>query len=105
MECLHKEDEQHEQESRCQHFAHAIDDLVRIQREIVGRCEEDCCVDELPECKIVLGEEGADADLERNRARARHGKQRSDDEVEDDKQSRGEHRPRLCAQQRDILTA
>ena len=64
MKRLYKEDEQDEQECRRQHLAHAIDDLVRIQREIVGRGKEECRVDKLPLCEIFLGEEGAYADLE-----------------------------------------
>ena len=54
---------------------------------------------------MILTEEGTYADLERDGTRARHGKQRSNDEVEDDEQCRREHRPRFCAQQRDILPA
>ena len=64
MKRLHKEDEQDEQECRCQHLAHTVDDLVRIQREIVGCREENRRVEQLSERQIVLAEEGAYANLE-----------------------------------------
>ena len=104
-ELLHEEDEQHDKQRRRQHLAHAVDDLIRIQREIVRSRKEDRRIDELPERNVFLREEGAYADLERDGSRTRHGKERADDEVEDDEQHRCEERPRLGAQQRHILAA
>ena len=105
MKCLHKENGEHDEERGGQHLAHAVDDLVRIQRQIVGCREEDRRIDELAEPEIFLREEGAYADLERDSARTRHGEQRADDEIEDDEQYRCEHRPRLRAQERHVFAA
>ena len=104
-ERFREEDGEHDEERRCQHLAYAIDDLVRIQCEIVGCPEENRRVDELSEGEIVLGEEGAYADLERDGTRTRHRKQRSDDEIEDNEQHRCKQRPRLCTQERHVFTA
>ena len=105
MECLGKENEEHEEKRGRQHLSHTVNDLVWIQREIVRCGKENRRVDQLPEGEIVCGEEGAYADLERDGTRTRHRKQWPDDEIEDDEQHRRKQRPCLCAQQGDVFSA
>ena len=63
MKRLHEENEQHDEQRWGQHLANAVDDLVGVQREIVGCREKDRRIDELSESELVLTEEGANADL------------------------------------------
>ena len=105
MERLCKEDKEHNEQSWGQHLAHTVDDLVRVQREIVGHGKENRRVDQLPYRKILLREERTDANLERDRAGAWHRKERTDDEIEQDEQYRRKARPCLFAQQRRIFPA
>ena len=102
---LHKEDAEDDEERGGEHLAHAVDDLVRIQCQIVGRGEEDRRVDELADPEVLLREEGTNPNLERDGARTRHREQRPDDEIEDDEQCRRKQRPRLGTQERYVFAA
>ena len=56
--------DEEDEEKRRQHFANAVHELARIQREVVGSAEEQRRVDGLPERDGARIEERADADLE-----------------------------------------
>ena len=80
-ECAQKENHKNDEQRGREHLAHAVDELVRIERQIVRCAKEKRRVDDLRKRDIARTNEGTNADLKRDGARPRHGEQRANDEI------------------------